>query len=399
MFSRLSLVLILSAAGCSGGDGYVPPDTDATSPTDLDGDGFTVSDGDCDDDDDAYYPGANDISGDEKDQDCDGIDGVDADHDGFASQASGGPDCNDADDVIFPGAEEIGWDDIDQDCDTADRHDFVEVSTGAAHTCALDSLGRIRCWGSDVHAQVSLAPGDAGWTHVSSGEAFSCAVHLDGRLTCWGDDEKHQIQDVPPGPGDVDGRIWDQVDCGHETACALDPEGKAVCWGLDEDDQVTDTPTVVELKSIAAGREHVCGVTEASGTVICWGAASQDQDQVPFGEQFQRITSGAAHSCVIRQDLGLKCWGDVAFGQTYSPSDAGPYSLLAASNNTTCGILEAQTLSCWGQDSQYQVRDAPTDTDVHYVDVWDHGCAIRNEDDGIVCWGKNLDGQATVPQF
>ena len=42
---------------------------------DSDGDGFTPNEGDCNDNDDTIYPGANDLEGDGIDQDCDGIDG------------------------------------------------------------------------------------------------------------------------------------------------------------------------------------------------------------------------------------------------------------------------------------------------------------------------------------
>lgn len=46
----------------------------AAGRVDLDGDGFTVRDGDCNDSDSSIHPGAPDISGDGIDQDCDGVD-------------------------------------------------------------------------------------------------------------------------------------------------------------------------------------------------------------------------------------------------------------------------------------------------------------------------------------
>jgi hypothetical protein len=51
------------------------------------------------------------------DQNCDGVDGVDADRDGFASIATGGSDCNDLSASVYPGATDMAGDGIDQNCD------------------------------------------------------------------------------------------------------------------------------------------------------------------------------------------------------------------------------------------------------------------------------------------
>ena len=100
-------------------------DTDATATTlDSDGDGFdTCTGGDCDDTTIAFNPVAVDGAGDTFDTNCDGVDGIDGDGDGFASTASGGPDCDDGDPGINPNASEIPLDTIDQDCDGLDAAD------------------------------------------------------------------------------------------------------------------------------------------------------------------------------------------------------------------------------------------------------------------------------------
>ena len=67
---------------------------------DLDGDGVTELDGDCNDNTPAINPNAADLVGDGIDQNCDGIDGEDADGDGLASLTSGGTDCEDQDAAI-----------------------------------------------------------------------------------------------------------------------------------------------------------------------------------------------------------------------------------------------------------------------------------------------------------
>ena len=84
------------------------------SPTDADGDGVSAQD-DCDDANSDVYPGASDSVGDGVDQNCDGVDGVDADGDGDASSVTGGGDCDDSDPVVFSdAAEECNG--IDNDC-------------------------------------------------------------------------------------------------------------------------------------------------------------------------------------------------------------------------------------------------------------------------------------------
>lgn len=131
--SALFAGILLALGGCSqshrtGGGG-----------TDRDGDGYEAGP-DCNDDDPAVHPGADEMcgfscdspDGDGRDNDCDGVvddgcgpvtncfwDGgplpVDEDRDGYPA----GADCNDADPAIHPGAEDLCCDMIDSDCDGA----------------------------------------------------------------------------------------------------------------------------------------------------------------------------------------------------------------------------------------------------------------------------------------
>jgi hypothetical protein len=81
---------------------------------DLDGDGISACAGDCDDRDSSVSPVLREQC-DEKDHDCDGLDGQqDADEDGFETCAG---DCDDADETVFPEALESCGDGIDRDCD------------------------------------------------------------------------------------------------------------------------------------------------------------------------------------------------------------------------------------------------------------------------------------------
>ena len=90
---------------------------------DIDGDGYTESQGDCNDQDVAIHPGAIDICGDDIDQDCNGSDPVcdplDPDTDGDGYTESQG-DCNDDNVAVNPGAVDICGDGVDQDCSGED---------------------------------------------------------------------------------------------------------------------------------------------------------------------------------------------------------------------------------------------------------------------------------------
>ena len=73
---------------------------------DGDSDGFTAAQGDCDDDNNAIYPGAADPIDDlGLDSNCDGLDGVDADGDRYSTAF----DCDDTDRTVHPGRSDTGF--------------------------------------------------------------------------------------------------------------------------------------------------------------------------------------------------------------------------------------------------------------------------------------------------
>ncbi|MDP2306836.1 MAG: putative metal-binding motif-containing protein [Pseudomonadota bacterium] len=134
----VSLVLLL--AGCDGGtspDGTVKPvDDSASVPVDEDGDGFLVSEGDCDDSNRDVSPSAtelcNGIDDDcdsEVDEDVEATYYQDFDGDGFGDPAvaaiscdapsgyvQNGNDCDDSERTAFPGGTEV-CDGLDNNCD------------------------------------------------------------------------------------------------------------------------------------------------------------------------------------------------------------------------------------------------------------------------------------------
>lgn len=129
--TALALGLSLSALGCLGKgqsdySGSVTDDwrdsEDTVDPSDLDGDGFTVEGGDCDDHRAGVNPEAREIPGDAFDSNCDGDTEPkpDSDYDGDGVTVGDG-DCDDGDASIHPGAEETAGDGVDTNCDGDDN--------------------------------------------------------------------------------------------------------------------------------------------------------------------------------------------------------------------------------------------------------------------------------------
>ena len=254
---------------------------------DLDGDGWTAEQGDCDDTDPDIHPGADEHC-DGVDEDCDGevdedtIDtptwNIDYDGDGYGSsqyvavqceRPSGyvldDSDCDDADASVYPGAEEH-CDGADEDCDGEVDEDSVDASAwypdedGDAFGAAGSSL--VQCdqpsgWvldNSDCDdANAAVYPGAEercdgvdedcdGMVDEDAVDALTLWVDADG--DGYGDPDQEQ-EACTAGSGLVD----DDSDCDDGDAAAH-PGADEVCDGDDDDcDGEVDEPEAVDAST------------------------------------------------------------------------------------------------------------------------------------------------------
>ena len=152
---------------------------------DQDQDGYSVVDGDCDDNDSSVGPLAEDAVGDGIDNNCDGIDGVDDDLDGYASLATGGDDCDDLNAEVHVDSIEV-CDDIDNDCDGAldEVDDSLDTSTAIFLYADADQDG----YGDENVTFYSCAETELGVTEAGDCDDTSANVSPAVAETCDGID-------------------------------------------------------------------------------------------------------------------------------------------------------------------------------------------------------------------
>lgn len=389
----ITALAVTFLVGCKSGP-TIPTET-GIDPNDRDGDGFNQAQ-DCDDGDAEINPDADDMVGDGVDNNCDGIDGIDADEDGFASTESGGDDCDDTNNQYNPSVLDIGWNEIDEDCSGADRHDYKTIGVGNSVSCGVKSTDELVCWGNDTDGLITNTPTDGtDWTVLTGGDGWICGIDA-GTIRCWGDDEFGVISGIPD-IADSTGSAWQQLTAGRDHACAITNLGAGVCWGRDDYNQVTGVNNLVGfgLDAIAPGRDHTC-VVLSSGFAQCFGLNDQEQATPrPLDGRFIQLSSGDNHTCGILDNQRLSCWGADRNGQINPLDLVGPYTYVSLANNSGCGILSATDVTCWGQGNFNQIF--PPDRTAVQVEMGvTHACA-RNGVGLAFCWGDNSLGQTDIP--
>ena len=148
---------------------------------------------------------------------------------------------------------------------------------------------------------------------------------------------------------------------------------------------------VSSSRAVDAGDTHSCGL-RTDATLACWGSNLSGETTPPAGS-FTALSAGSFHSCGLRVDATLACWGYNISGQATPP--AGTFTAVSAGDRHSCGVRTNGTLACWGDDT-YGQATPPAGTFTAVSAGRYHSCSLRT-DATLACWGKNDVGQATPP--
>ena len=200
---------------------------------------------------------------------------------------------------------------------------FESLALGARHACGVDGSRRAWCWGDD--ARGALGRGVAGppsgaptavasggdVSELAAGDGFTCGLsELTGRVSCWGRNDAGQLgagasdELTHPSPTPVDAPVaFTFVAAGAAHACALASDGSAWCWGLAADGQLG-----------SARASETCSVADATGARSARPCSTRPV-AVDGSERFASLALGASHTCAVRKDDTVLCWGRGAEGQ------------------------------------------------------------------------------------
>ncbi|KAG1697351.1 hypothetical protein DVH05_016633 [Phytophthora capsici] len=185
------------------------------------------------------------------------------------------------------------------------------------------------------------------------------------------------------------------IAAGIEHSCAIhtqsydDVGGRVVCWGVDNGGQSSPPPG--DFIQVSTGRLHSCGI-RIDETIECWGVGAPVTQ--PEG-LFEQVSSGDFHSCGIMKDQTVHCWGTAAGGISNAPS--GKFVQVSCGKDFSCAIATDGTVKCWGENGHGQLNVDPT-TRFRQISAspGDFACGVT-EDNSLSCWGDNHRNQANPP--
>ncbi len=336
------------------------------------------------------------------------------------------------------------------------------------HALGMGSSGTGNVTSLSTATEVS---GSHSWKEISAGFNYSCGITTAGDVYCWGTgadggggaimgDGTWDVQNTPVTK--ASGGPYRTIRTSYDVACAIGSnDNKTYCWGgwggggssdrrgAGGADNGDDPPTEIsgghEWLSISGNGFHFCGVT-LSNAGYCWGTDNNQKlgngagttpqntpDLVSGGHSWVYIAAGGNHSCGLRTDGEIMCWGGGPLGdgtgfpisptpQLISrPAGINSWKFIAAGYDANCAISDNDDMYCWvsnesgngsGTLGNGTTGGVPADYNTpqlvsggykwRFVEIGAGNdsangavCGITTADD-LYCWGENGDGELGI---
>lgn len=302
-----------------------------------------------------------------------------------------------------------------------------QIATGDWHSCAIVSDNRVYCWGygsngelgngtyNQANAPVAVSTSGVmsgkNITQIATGFNHNCALDSDGKIYCWGQNAYGElgnnsttISNVPVATSmnEFGGRRVKQIIAGFFYSCALTTDGSVFCWGTTENGRIgagqtsgySARPVQIsfggkKVESISGHATHACAVISGSQGLYCWGKNNRGQigngsttdSYAPSpasvsgilggGKTIRQVKANYEHTCVLISSGDVYCWGAGDKGQlgngstsdSTSPVKVNMLSItadntisdIASGSNYSCALTTRGYVYCWGENSHYQL--------------------------------------------
>lgn len=141
-----------------------------------------------------------------------------------------------------------------------------QLSTTGNHTCFVDTVGVLRCFGNDASAQLGrgtsggssdvpvVVRGDLRWRSVAAGIVATCAIADDRTLHCWGGKATMEVVGLGTADLTTPTRVgtaadWDAISVGWNVVCGRHTGGKLDCFLPNRVETVDGGPGFAEVSA------------------------------------------------------------------------------------------------------------------------------------------------------
>lgn len=331
----------------------------------------------------------------------------------------------------------------------------AQLTGYGTYTCALLNSGQAWCWGLGIPlsknylelAPVPLQGFPSRLARLFPEHVLVCATAIDGSLWCGGGSSQGQLtklRTLAPTQLPQQQPFRDVTHLTHLGRCLLSKD-ELRCWE-DGHDPVPITDLPANPTQLVGDSEYACVLLE-SGQVFCRGSNLRGQlgilegateeerlksriykysrfTQVKaLGSDTRLIATGGQHSCALKRDGAVWCWGGNDAGQigkgdistcvtqgsqhwllsnctpeeglTPSRVDGLPSDIrdLALGLRTTCAIDARGSVWCWGYLDEPTLKPVRLDVGapVTAMTLGEHWCALLR-DGRLLC----QTGQQTI---
>jgi len=295
-------------------------------------------------------------------------------------EASCTPECE-ADAACADGVCTLGF---CSECYTAASCLQGTCERGRCHECDVAS----DCGAGDVcigQRCLQTVSSEAGWMDVSIAAQTGCGLREDGEVRCWGlaapaPSGRFVKVEVSPGGG------W--------YACAIGEDQQLACWGPG---WTVGPPPLAAALDVVAQSSFACAL-DLEGEAACWPINTVDPPEgilaaAPLAGPFTQLAASEGTVCGLRPDGEVSCWSCDAAGEgrcagvVEGEVPQGPFVAVSAGTTSACALRADGTAVCWGHpalapDRRGSYRD---------LDVRDIPAVFVTEAGGLEVFG----GEAT----